>query len=95
MSDQTSINEESKKKPEAPTLDFKTHDRVRRVRNQAEGSSQETEVVLGKALGTIMEIREETNTSATDRNRDRRYLVKVKWDNGTTSYCGPESLGQA
>ena len=42
--------------------------------------------------GTIDFIRTETNTSAADRPKDNKYLVRVKWDNGSVSYCSPDAL---
>lgn len=43
--------------------------------------------------GTIREICEEV-TASTGDTKDKALLVKVHWDNGTTSVFAPESLEQ-
>jgi hypothetical protein len=43
------------------------------------------------APGTVTDIRQET-TATVREGRDLPLIVAVKWDNGTFSYFGPESL---
>jgi hypothetical protein len=42
--------------------------------------------------GVVEEVREEINTSATDRPKLKKYLIKVKWDSGTVSFFAPDAL---
>jgi len=42
-------------------------------------------------LGVVQELRKEV-MSAAKKNKETPLLVKVQWDNGTTSYFSPESL---
>jgi hypothetical protein len=44
------------------------------------------------SYGTVDEVREEINTSATDRPKAKKYLIKVRWDSGTISFFAPEAL---
>lgn len=59
--------------------EISVNDRVRRVSGEG-------------PFGTVEEVREEINTSATDRPRAKKFLVRVRWDSGTVSYFAPESL---
>ncbi len=59
--------------------DLSVNDRVRRVSG------------IGP-FGTVEEVREEINTSATDRPKAKKFLVRVRCDSGTVSYFAPESL---
>jgi hypothetical protein len=42
--------------------------------------------------GVVDEVREEINTSATDRPKAKKYLIKVRWDSGTVSFFAPDAL---
>lgn len=46
----------------------------------------------GRSHGSVVQIREEVNTSALESARERNYLVQVRWDNGTLSFVSPESI---
>jgi len=42
--------------------------------------------------GVVDEVREEINTSATDRPKAKKYLIRVRWDSGTVSFFAPDAL---
>jgi hypothetical protein len=63
----------------APNLHVMISDRVKRKSQKG-------------SLGTVTDLIVETNTSVTDKQKEPKYIIKVEWDNGTTSYCGPEAL---